>query len=692
MKNTQDIIHPVLTISLLVSNRIDTIRKCLESLQPLMKAIPSELIAVDTGGTDGSIGIVTEYTKNIVKFNWCDDFAAARNAGLKIASGEWFLFLDDDEWFEDTEEIEEFFLTGTYKSYGSAQYLVRNYTSDGNWADAYVSRMCQISPNLHFAGSIHEYLLPVCAPVKYFNSFVHHYGYCYNSEEDKKRHFERNVTLLKKELHKDPTNVRNLCQLAQEYETVSDLKNEEAICRLALNNIHDVEIAKSTAMNWIMAALIRILAVQDRDEDTLKEGKKLLNRGLPYELSRAVILAYIQEKAVKVQAYTDAIVYAKEYIRMIELLEADPEMTNNQSMMTMTFSYAQGLYGIVMANGLEACCGAMDFRDAYMFLNWLFDKEKNADSKNIYSYIESLKEKYPSAKANIIEQLASISNTESSSYLLLQRFLLCVENEEGNIQQIYNSCLLRCLEEKRFYADLLCAAGKKGISQSEALAQFERKEWEDWLMASLPHITTEELWGVKKGILEVPGNSLKRLSFIATTDRQILIRETEDAKKRMTEGNENLNCSRYMAALAAYSQEGSLYFTRLYSKEAIYDENGINLPKECRFLFYIEKALEAEKENEFEECLKNVRSAVQVNASMAETLSEYVKRIEKKASVPRTNEFLALGQTLKKKARELIAVQETEMALTILRQLEKLMPDDKDVLFMLQEISSANKL
>ena len=99
----------ILTISLLVSNRKDTIRKCMESIKPLLEALPSELIAVDTGCTDGSIEIVKEYADLIVNFPWCHDFAAARNAGLEKAQGEWFLYLDDDEWFEDVTEIIQFF-------------------------------------------------------------------------------------------------------------------------------------------------------------------------------------------------------------------------------------------------------------------------------------------------------------------------------------------------------------------------------------------------------------------------------------------------------------------------------------------------------------------------------------------------------------------------------------------------------
>lgn len=415
--------RPVLSISLLVSNRIDTIRKCMESLRPLMEAVRSELIAVDTGGTDGSVEVVREYTDNIVEFQWCDDFAAARNAGLQLASGEWFLFLDDDEWFEDTREIEEFFLTGEYQNYASAQYLVRNYAVGGSYADAYVSRLCRLNDKVHFTGCIHEYLKIEKGPVKYFNSYVHHYGYYYQTEEDRQRHFERNATLLKKELKKDPTDIRLLCQLAQEYETIKDFDNEEAVCRLALNNISKGGVHASTGINWIMAALVRILSFQGKSESALKEGRRMLDKGLPYELSRAVIQAHMTEEALKIKDYSQAVSCAVEYSLLINALEEDPETASSQCMLTMTFSYARDLYKAVMEEAIEACCASGDFNEAGGFLEWLFNEEKNTGLEDTCSVMEQLKTRYPEAVQGLTSAMACLENPGKHPYLLLQQLL-----------------------------------------------------------------------------------------------------------------------------------------------------------------------------------------------------------------------------------------------------------------------------
>ena len=116
-----------LTISLLASSRIHSLERCLDSLKPLLQTVPAELIVVFTGTDDGVRQVAERYTDQIVPFTWCNDFSAARNAGLKKARGEWFLYLDDDEWFEDVTEICEFFQSGEYQNYRSASYIQRNY-------------------------------------------------------------------------------------------------------------------------------------------------------------------------------------------------------------------------------------------------------------------------------------------------------------------------------------------------------------------------------------------------------------------------------------------------------------------------------------------------------------------------------------------------------------------------------------
>ncbi len=218
---------PLLTIGLLVSNRKDTVEKCLSSLKPLLSELPSELIVVDTVGsekTDGSLYIAKNFTDKVIHFDWCNDFAAARNVSLTNASGEWYMFLDDDEWFEDVSEIISFFNSGEYKKYNSATYIARNYTvpSGETFADASILRMVKRTPELRFEGRIHEHFSKVFKPCKRFSCYVHHYGYAYASEEEKKAHIERNLVLIQKEIDANPMDLRLHTQMAQELATFSN--------------------------------------------------------------------------------------------------------------------------------------------------------------------------------------------------------------------------------------------------------------------------------------------------------------------------------------------------------------------------------------------------------------------------------------------------------------------------------------
>ena len=99
----------LLSVSMLISGR-DEMEKSLKSLLYFKNAFPTEIILVDTGCNVEQRALAEKYADKIIDFTWCNDFAAARNAGLKEAHGEWFMFLDDDEWFENTEAIENFLL------------------------------------------------------------------------------------------------------------------------------------------------------------------------------------------------------------------------------------------------------------------------------------------------------------------------------------------------------------------------------------------------------------------------------------------------------------------------------------------------------------------------------------------------------------------------------------------------------
>lgn len=212
-----------LTISMLVCGRDTTIR-CLDSLVPILEGMDAELILVDTGCPADLREQLTHYTDQIIPFTWCDDFSAARNVGIKAAHGEWFLYIDDDEWFENPEVLIQFFESGEYKKYGCVNYIQRNYYDADfiHYDDFWASRMIRLDADTCFHSKIHEYMVPIRGEAFNLELIANHTGYIFQTPEAKKKHFERNAPLLLDMIQEEPERLRWRVQLMQEYRSVKD--------------------------------------------------------------------------------------------------------------------------------------------------------------------------------------------------------------------------------------------------------------------------------------------------------------------------------------------------------------------------------------------------------------------------------------------------------------------------------------
>jgi tetratricopeptide (TPR) repeat protein len=85
--------RPRVTAALIVRDEARHLGACLDSLRPHV----DEIVVADTGSTDGSPGIARDRGARVVEHRWRGDFAAARNAALDQANGEWILYIDADE-------------------------------------------------------------------------------------------------------------------------------------------------------------------------------------------------------------------------------------------------------------------------------------------------------------------------------------------------------------------------------------------------------------------------------------------------------------------------------------------------------------------------------------------------------------------------------------------------------------------
>lgn len=307
-----------MSISILVSGREETVGKCVDSLENLRRKVPCELILTDTGCDAQLWERLKPRADKTLRFTWCDDFSAARNAGLAVAEGLWFMFMDDDEWFESTARIEKFFLSGEYRRYESASYIQRNYSdkAGSRWGDIYLTRMTRRRRETRFYYPIHESLRPLLDPEKYLEDYVHHYG---NIPEDReawmaKRH--RNLRLLLPAIEADPHCMKHYLQAVAEYHAMGE---QEAAGEIADKGIANMDPAMGVEnlghFDGLCAAAVRISRERGESNAAVRKGQEYLEKAVICDLAKASICCDLAMAYGEMGQWRECLRYAESYLK-----------------------------------------------------------------------------------------------------------------------------------------------------------------------------------------------------------------------------------------------------------------------------------------------------------------------------------------------------------------------------------------
>jgi hypothetical protein len=151
--------------------------RCLESARGLF----DEVIILDTGSVDRTREIARSFGARLFEFPWSDDFAAARNAALRYATGDYAFWLDADEMIEPVERQKLRHLLDGLRPTAGIAYTVRVRGTMIPEPGIYQVRLFPNRPDIRWMGSIHEILWPAVRraglAVWPGGISVHHHGY-----------------------------------------------------------------------------------------------------------------------------------------------------------------------------------------------------------------------------------------------------------------------------------------------------------------------------------------------------------------------------------------------------------------------------------------------------------------------------------------------------------------------------------
>lgn len=700
--NTTDCL---VTISMLISNRIDTVEKCFESFRPLLEQIPSEFIAVDTVGdekSDGSVDVARKYADKIVHFEWCDDFAAARNAGLKEARGKWLIYLDDDEWFDDAGPLIDFFSKPElYENYDRVSMMEHSYASVSQieYSTNEFSRISVIFPESEFVDPVHEHLKGINYRNEYTikSTFIHHVGYI-GKIGDKKT--DRNRKIMDKELKKHPENLHLWIQ--QIAGAGGDTDEMLKLSEKAVSELKRLKLDDWNNQNWIEIFLYRMKGYAqlkrwdelDRNVDEFLENVKDIFYGgvaARFELSRDLVDLGVEKAGDWIHMYFDALEYCqkndKKPVEISYFLSGDINSNDMYKMVSMYFNLCikdnkdnayenirKMIFDVsweifdekrkdVLAFGLKQAISEED-KETVKFLCDSFMNDKSM----IKEFFEQLDRvdigiESDTAQENFDQLIESIDYVASDSLWVKQHARKKVSEDE----------LERSLGDETTFAypneDLVRICIRNGISPQKYVERVSFEDVEKSVNAIVAkeenHLDRIPLFAAE--IENVWQSSVQRNYLLACLRKRYIFQGTMPLNKVLEESE------KYCRNMIGYSK--SIYLTELC------DSASVLIPKEIRFAILFEKALKLKKSGSLKECLEYLQQSLDVFNESETLIRRIIQEIEldqrKRAKV--SDEMIKLGNQVKSQIVALISQGQNEVAAGLLNELKQITPEDPDL-------------
>lgn len=244
---------PSLSVIMIVKNEERRLPDCLASV----RSIADEIVIGDTGSTDGTVAVAERFGARVLRVEWRDDFAYARNRVLEAARGDWMLHLDADEALDPdgARRIREI-VDADGEGADAIWLTLANYTNDHrSWrwvpadpGDPYargyagylkteLTRLFRKMPGVEYREIVHENigqsLEEAGARQRSEPILIHHYGFADGSARsvEKGKYY---LELAREKARKSPEFVKSWFDLAAVALQFGELETAEAAAKRAL--------------------------------------------------------------------------------------------------------------------------------------------------------------------------------------------------------------------------------------------------------------------------------------------------------------------------------------------------------------------------------------------------------------------------------------------------------------------------
>lgn len=306
------------TACFVTRNHAETLRRAIRSVAGLA----NEIVVVDTGSTDDTLLVAAEASARVVPFVWADDFAAACNAAVAAATGDWILWINPDE---ELERVGLPLLTAAAADPGLFAWRVRvrqetHADRPGHGTLGWEYRLFRRDPAVQYIGRLHPEFVTTLGDlaasrglsVASAEAVIRRHAYLSTPTADRMRWV---IRLLEAELRDRPGQVGYMIELGRNYLWLNDPRGHEVLAHAAeaVNRLAEASVPPSP---WVGSLIEYLLSVSPHFSRTL----------VTRETARAWAARWFGRTPPVVWAVAGERYAAKDYWAALPLLESLVQM------------------------------------------------------------------------------------------------------------------------------------------------------------------------------------------------------------------------------------------------------------------------------------------------------------------------------------------------------------------------------